>query len=954
MTTPWINNQKMQLIISKQMNTFKSSGVNKKTIDSSFQQINENVKNDIYISNNDDSNVKQVKPINSLENEAILKMCYIMNLFNTYVIGEMNHTGISLEDSGHMSEIVNGGKDSFNEVDNHNIHSVFDTKSNKNDLESINPKYQFFLKDEEIEESNEKNDSKQNNSNFEAEIFTELVLDEEKVENKKLIKTNSIENIVELNTENIESTLISDENNKESNLINTVPTSISNEIKTDKAEDKDNDLDIPLNSKDSLTGSQTDSLNNETNFKKSMSESNSNFPHELQTYEAIDKVNDLDISSKLVDASLEAQIDKINDEANLFNSQPPSHYIDLKTAKDEIKENELTIPSYSVVSPVEEQSEKINNEANLINSEPPSHYIDLKIVKDEIKENELTIPSKSVVSPIEAQIDKTNNESNLINSEPSSHSLEHKTVKAENKDNDLTIPSKSVVSPMGAQIDKINDEANLFNSEPPSHYINLKTVKVENKVDELTIPSKSVVSPIEAQIEKINNEPNLINSEATSNSHEHKTVKPKDKVNIQNIPSTLKNPSLGAQIDKINNESNLINSEPTSNSYETIKPEDKVNDQTISSNSEDSSLGAKVDELNKETNINNSDITSNSKIDFQSDNEMGNNPVFISFDSINYIKSNHTQKDEATKKTNKVKFHQIPLNATQTKNIEELAPFHNTDPFLVNMKPLNNEIPKFESQKNSINETNPSNNQSDYTKYGNIFLKEVKIPFSVNVKINDFLHPPLFGGTSQNNFDFSNVANSQSPQLFNTTTYYYEYPYCSLMSSTISESTFFTEDIQFSSKNTKNYSHSINVIPLHESNVMKNNETINHKNTFNSLYVKIPIIVGEYKIEICMEEELRFNEEILKIKEISKELFLTNSKLVPTTFSDSTDSGKSKVLKGNLFIEGYIKQTIECITEYNINQQKNPVKYLYQNIVIDLIIQLLQIQPIRFSCNHIE
>ena len=49
----------------------------------------------------------------------------------------------------------------------------------------------------------------------------------------------------------------------------------------------------------------------------------------------------------------------------------------------------------------------------------------------------------------------------------------------------------------------------------------------------------------------------------------------------------------------------------------------------------------------------------------------------------------------------------------------------------------------------------------------------------------------------------------------------------------------------------------------------------------------------------------------MRIKEISKEVVLSNFRLVPTVFSQSLNNGTRTVLKGNLFIEGDICQTIE-------------------------------------------
>jgi hypothetical protein len=241
----------------------------------------------------------------------------------------------------------------------------------------------------------------------------------------------------------------------------------------------------------------------------------------------------------------------------------------------------------------------------------------------------------------------------------------------------------------------------------------------------------------------------------------------------------------------------------------------------------------------------------------------------------------------------------------------------------------------------------------------------INIPFSIIAKINDFLHPPIFGTKIQSNFDFLDANNNQSPQLntklFNTKSFYFEHPYCHLVSSTISESTVLTNNVPVSKKNQKNHSFTANVFSLNDSLSMKNGEINNQLNTsLDFIHVKVPVILGEYKIEICMEEEVQFNEEILRIKEISKEIFLTDCKFLPTQFSESIDSGICNGLKGNLFIEGYIHQTIEYTAGYNINitsDQKNSLNYspiLCQDIDVNLDIQLLQLQRIRVSSNDKE
>lgn len=64
-----------------------------------------------------------------------------------------------------------------------------------------------------------------------------------------------------------------------------------------------------------------------------------------------------------------------------------------------------------------------------------------------------------------------------------------------------------------------------------------------------------------------------------------------------------------------------------------------------------------------------------------------------------------------------------------------------------------------------------------------------KSPFSITVKIQDFLHPPIFGSIAQTTFEFLDQNNSQIPQLdtelFHSIIYYPEQVYCQIISSKI-------------------------------------------------------------------------------------------------------------------------------------------------------------------------
>ncbi|MFJ5621805.1 hypothetical protein ACIQD3_03535 [Peribacillus loiseleuriae] len=102
------------------------------------------------------------------------------------------------------------------------------------------------------------------------------------------------------------------------------------------------------------------------------------------------------------------------------------------------------------------------------------------------------------------------------------------------------------------------------------------------------------------------------------------------------------------------------------------------------------------------------------------------------------------------------------------------------------------------------------------------------------------------------------------------------------------------------------------VVPVHDSPINKTEGKDNQPSTsFDFVNIRVPVVVGEYKIDICLEEAVLFEEKFMQINAISNKVFLSNSKFVPTRFSGPLDNGMSKALKGNLFIEGYISQNIE-------------------------------------------
>lgn len=221
-----------------------------------------------------------------------------------------------------------------------------------------------------------------------------------------------------------------------------------------------------------------------------------------------------------------------------------------------------------------------------------------------------------------------------------------------------------------------------------------------------------------------------------------------------------------------------------------------------------------------------------------------------------------------------------------------------------------------------------------------------KIPFSVHTEIDDFLHNPICGGIAQNTFEYRDQYNQKAPEmdtkLLHTTTYYPEQPDCRLVFSEINEIVFLQDAQNDGQKNNKG-NHKATVLPLHHPQTPKTG-------LFNDdayMHIRVPVVLGEYKIEICLDDKVEL-EEVMRVKKISKEIVLTNFRLVPTVFSPTLNKGTRTAVKAILFIEGYINQKIEYTAFHNRNKESiSPTSHLIQKMVVDLIIHILQVQRIK-------
>ncbi|QBP42777.1 BC_2427 family protein [Paenisporosarcina antarctica] len=250
------------------------------------------------------------------------------------------------------------------------------------------------------------------------------------------------------------------------------------------------------------------------------------------------------------------------------------------------------------------------------------------------------------------------------------------------------------------------------------------------------------------------------------------------------------------------------------------------------------------------------------------------------------------------------------------------------------------------SKRDKYDDDCESSNSHPFHISSGVRSSSIKIPISTFVDIDNFLHPAIFGSTTQNTFKFIDHS-----KMLDTITYYHEQPYCHLVGFKSHEIILLTDSVYRASAKDNNKSV---VVPLHDPQSVKKRESHNQICPYHeSLNMRVPVVVGEYSIEICLEKDVRFEEKINMVKEITKEVILTNCKFVPADFSNSTADGSREALSGKLFIEGYINQHIEYNAVHHGNEKFIPkvpsFHSLHQKIVVDLMIDLLQVQKITFG-----
>ncbi|QWH12469.1 hypothetical protein EXW38_14370 [Bacillus mycoides] len=222
----------------------------------------------------------------------------------------------------------------------------------------------------------------------------------------------------------------------------------------------------------------------------------------------------------------------------------------------------------------------------------------------------------------------------------------------------------------------------------------------------------------------------------------------------------------------------------------------------------------------------------------------------------------------------------------------------------------------------------------------------VKTPFSIISDVTSFIKFPNINVKKQEAFVFRNEKDARGRELdaklLTTVQHYHGEVNCNLVSSNLHEKRVLLE---FSNQKVKgnmeeNWIGTSSWIPIHGIILEKEDEA----DVNNYITGKIPIEIGRYKGEISLQEKVVFKEKVIGIKEVSQEIILTKKEfLLPKIIKKGHNP--SIIEKGSLFVEGYIFQCIEFISEQSTSHDN--LYQLMQNIVLELTIQLLQEQEVR-------
>ena len=79
--------------------------------------------------------------------------------------------------------------------------------------------------------------------------------------------------------------------------------------------------------------------------------------------------------------------------------------------------------------------------------------------------------------------------------------------------------------------------------------------------------------------------------------------------------------------------------------------------------------------------------------------------------------------------------------------------------------------------------------------------------------------------------------------------------------------------------------------------------------------IKVPVLLAETTLSIVVEANIPLDPPAVEIKRVSKDVFLTQCKLVPCDFGKEICPGVFTVKRAKLFVEGFIRKDIEYATD---------------------------------------
>ncbi|WP_249872140.1 BC_2427 family protein [Oceanobacillus saliphilus] len=236
-------------------------------------------------------------------------------------------------------------------------------------------------------------------------------------------------------------------------------------------------------------------------------------------------------------------------------------------------------------------------------------------------------------------------------------------------------------------------------------------------------------------------------------------------------------------------------------------------------------------------------------------------------------------------------------------------------------------------------------------------VKHIKVPFSTYIKIDDFLQKPIFFHTAESSLNFKDQT-GMSPDFetyqLNTSTYYHEQPYGRLVFSNVHSMMNLNKESSKVSKKNNNFQQEITRPSKQNSNSLEGHDIFS--STFPFAKFLIPVVLGEYDIEIVLEENTLMDKGIIRILDVSTEVVLTNCKFLPSNFKHSSDQAKRTASNGILFVEGFIQESMEYLPAINWEKvsPREWLKKVYyrvdQKIIANLKIQLLQL--VEFENSH--